>query len=98
MRWSGPYGEPCRCETRRIEEGNPMNTEQLRRAARRVAEVVAEMNEAQRRLYLLRTAQDRYLINPDEPPETYAEFLARTSGPLLREPPASRRAQRGCPR
>jgi hypothetical protein len=75
-----------------------MNTDQLRRAARRVASVVAEMNEAQRRMYVLRTAQDRYLFQPDEPPETYAEFLARTSGWLLHEPPANRRTQRGCPR
>jgi hypothetical protein len=75
-----------------------MNADQLRRAARRVAAVVAEMNEAQRRLAVLRTAPDRYLIEPNEPPATYDEFLARTSGLLLHEPPASRRTQRGCPR
>jgi len=75
-----------------------MNADQVRRAARRVAAVVAEMNEAQQRMAALRTAQDRYLINPDEGPQTYAEFLARTSGRLLHEPPASRRGQRGCPR
>jgi hypothetical protein len=75
-----------------------MNADQLRRVARRVAAMVAEMNEAQRRMTVLRAAQDRYLINPDEPPATYAEFLARTSGPLLREPAASHRSQRGCPR
>jgi hypothetical protein len=72
-----------------------MNADQLRRAARRVAAVVAEMNEAQRRMAMLRTALDGYLFNPEEPPETYHEFLARTSGVLLHEPPAS---QRGCPR
>jgi hypothetical protein len=75
-----------------------MNTDQLRRAARRVTAVVAEMNEAQRRLAVLRTAQDRYLFEPNEPPATYAEFLARTSGWLLHEPPADSRGQRGCPR
>ena len=75
-----------------------MNADQLRRAARRVAAVVAEMNEAQRRMAVLRTAQDRYLLNPNEPPATYDEFLGRTSGQLLHEPPASRRGQRGCPR
>jgi len=68
-----------------------MNADQLRRAARRVAAVVAEMNEAQRRMTVLRTAQDRYLTNSNEPPATYAEFLARTSGVLLHEPPADRR-------
>jgi hypothetical protein len=75
-----------------------MNADQLRRVGRRVAAVVAEMNEAQRRMTVLRIAQDRYLINPVEPPATYAEFLVRTSGPLLHEPEASRRSQRGCPR
>jgi len=75
-----------------------MNADQLRRAARRVAAVVAEMNEAQQRMIMLRTAQDRYLTNSNEPPATYAEFLARTSGVLLHEPPADRRNQRGCPR
>ncbi len=75
-----------------------MNTDQLRRAARRVAAAVSEMNEAQRRMADLRTTQDRYLINPDEAPATYDEFLARTSGRLLHEPSASRRTQRGCPR
>lgn len=75
-----------------------MNADQLRRAARRIAAIVAEMNDAQRRLTDLRTAQDRYLIEPDKAPATYDEFLARTSGRLLHEPPASRRIQRGCPR
>jgi hypothetical protein len=75
-----------------------MNADQLRRAVRRVAAVVAEMNEAQQRMAMLRTAPDRYLLNPDEPPATYREFLARTSGQLLHEPPASKRGQRGCPR
>jgi hypothetical protein len=75
-----------------------MNTDQLRRAARRVAAVVSEMNEAQRRMAYLRTTQDRYLTNPNEGPATFDEFLARTSGPLLHEPSASRRGQRGCPR
>ena len=45
-----------------------MNADQVRRAARRVAAVVAEMNEAQQRMAALRIAQDRYLINPDEGP------------------------------
>ena len=75
-----------------------MNADQLRRAVRRVAAVVAEMNEAQRRMAVLRAAPDRYLFNSEQPPETYHEFLGRTSGRLLHEPPASDRGQRGCPR
>lgn len=77
-----------------------MNAERLRRLAARVAATVAEMNEAQRRMTILRSAQDRYLFEPNLPPEDYNEFLARTSGPLLREPSARERnpGQRGCPR
>lgn len=77
-----------------------MNAYQLRRLAGRVAAVFAEMNEAQRRMNVLRFSQDRYLVRPDAAPDTYDEFLARTSGPRLREPSASERdpGQRGCPR
>jgi hypothetical protein len=74
-----------------------MNADQLRRAARRFVAVVAEMDYAQRRLAALRTSPDRYLT-PQDPPATYGEFLFRTSGQLLHEPPASERGQRGCPR
>lgn len=77
-----------------------MSMELLRRLANRIAATIAEMNEAQRRMAALRFAQDRYLARPDKAPDCYDEFLARTSGPLLREPSASERApgQRGCPR
>ena len=40
-------------------------------------------------------AGDRYPLQPDEPPDTYDEFLARTCGQLLHEPPASLRTARG---
>ena len=68
-----------------------MKTAHLRRLVGKVAAVVGEMNEAQRRMIILRSAPDRYLFNSNEAPSTYREFLARTSGPLLHEPPASRR-------
>jgi len=68
-----------------------MKAAQLRRLVGKVAAVVGEMNEAQRRMIILRSAPDRYLLNSDEAPRTYHEFLARTSAPLLHEPPASRR-------
>jgi hypothetical protein len=66
----------------------------LRRLASNITAVIREMNEAQRRISVLRTAQDRYLIEPDEPPGTYAEFLGRTSGVLLHEPSARARSRR----
>lgn len=69
-----------------------MKTHGVRRIAQRVATVVREMNEAQERMLALRLSADPYLVNPDAPPDTYEEFLLRTSGPLMREQPASKRA------
>lgn len=65
----------------------------LRRLASSIAAAVVEANKAQRRITVLRTAQDRYLLKPDEPPDSYAEFLARTSGVLLHEPSARNRGR-----
>jgi hypothetical protein len=61
------------------------------RLARRLTAVVAECNEAQRRLMYRRLSYDQYLTEPDAPPDTYADFLLRTSGPLHREPSARQR-------
>jgi hypothetical protein len=63
-----------------------------RRAARRVADVVAECNYAQSRLYQLRVHPDRYALNGDTAPDSYGEFLFRTSGPPWREPSAAERS------
>jgi hypothetical protein len=77
-----------------------MKADLLRRLASRVAATVGEMNYAQRRMAELRSAPDRYMIEPDVPPVTYQEFLARTSGLLPHEPTATERARgrRGLPR
>ena len=64
----------------------------LVRFSRRVADVMAECNYAQRRMLALRTAPDAYLIDPDKAPDDYAEFLFRTLSALLNEPTASGRA------
>ena len=61
--------------------------------ARRLRAVIAECNYAQRRMAELTTAPDRYLFNPDAAPETYAEFLYRTSGVLRHEPTARARSR-----
>jgi hypothetical protein len=60
----------------------------VRRVAGKLADALREMNDAQRRMLVLRTAPDRYIENPGAAPDTYAEFLARTSGLLLHEPSA----------
>ena len=60
------------------------------RVADKLADVVHEMNEAQRLMLALRTATDRYGAAPD----TYQEFLARTSGALMHEPSARKRVRK----
>ncbi len=67
-------------------------TRQITTLARRIAGFFAECNYAQRRLTILRTAPDAYLTARNTAPDDYAEFLFRTSGALLREPDARRRA------
>jgi hypothetical protein len=66
-----------------------------RRVAGKVADVVRQMNEGQRRMVVLRTATDRYVENSGAAPDTYAEFLHRTSGVLLHEPSAHKRLRKG---
>ena len=72
--------------------GGRQRTGRLWRFARRVRDIVAECAHAQRRMTELATAPDRYLLNPDAAPDTYSEFLFRTSGILRREPSARTRA------
>jgi hypothetical protein len=63
----------------------------LKRLARRIAAIFGECAAAQRRMTALRMAPDRYAPRPAKAPDTYAEFLFRTSGTLLHEPPARAR-------
>jgi hypothetical protein len=63
------------------------------RLARRIAAVVRECHDAQLRMAAISTAPDRYVARPDAAPDTYAEFLFRTSGLLLHEPSARSRAR-----
>jgi hypothetical protein len=67
-------------------------TIRLARFGRRVADVIAECNYAQRRMTMLMISTDAYLTDRDRAPGDYAEFLLRTSGALLREPTAGHRA------
>ena len=66
----------------------------VRRVAGKLADTVREMNEAQRLLLVLQTGTERYAENRDAGPDTYAEFLARTSGVLLHEAPARKRIRK----
>jgi hypothetical protein len=58
----------------------------IRRAAGRLLAVMREMDYSQRRVAVLTLAPDRYAAEPHRAPDTYREFLARTTGPMLREP------------
>jgi hypothetical protein len=64
----------------------------LRRLAQRLRDVIAEYAYAQRRMTELTTAPGGYVLHPEPAPDTYAEFLFRTSGVLRHEPPARIRA------
>jgi hypothetical protein len=66
----------------------------VRRVAGKLADTVHEMNEAQRLMLVMRTATDRYVERSHAAPDTYEEFLARTSGALPHEPPARKRIRK----
>jgi hypothetical protein len=75
-------------------------TSTLARFGRRIADIVAGCDYAQRRMLALRTSPDAYLPgrDRDRAPEDYAEFLFRTSGLLRHEPAAAGRAHGRTPR
>ena len=60
-----------------------------------IGRVFAECAYAQRRMTQLRLAPDRYVLGPSAAPDTYAEFLYRTSGPVRHEPSARDRVTSG---
>jgi hypothetical protein len=64
----------------------------LRTVARRVGGVVAECNYAQRRLTELQANPERYVIEPDQAPDTYQVFLLLASRKLAHEPSAAQRS------
>jgi hypothetical protein len=66
----------------------------VRRVAGKLADTVREMNEAQRLMLVMRTATDRYVEGAHAAPDTYDEFLIRTSGVLRHEPPARKRIKK----
>jgi hypothetical protein len=64
----------------------------LARIGRRVADALAECDYAQRRIFSLMTTPDAYLTDRDRAPDSYGEFLFRTSSSLVHEPTAVDRA------
>ena len=66
-------------------------TRSMLRALGRFGSAFAEFQRQQNRLAAKRLSYDAYMIDSAIPPETYDEFLFRTSGPLRREPSAASR-------
>ena len=64
----------------------------LVRFGQRITSIVAECNYAQRRVFAVMTSPDHYVTERDKAPDTYAEFLFRTSGGLMDEPARAQRA------
>ena len=64
--------------------------ETLRAIARRLGAVVAECSYAQRRVTEMKMGLN--YLDTDQAPDTYQEFLLRTSGLPRHEPSAARRA------
>jgi hypothetical protein len=58
----------------------------IRRLTSRVGHAIAECNEATRRLATLAGTPERYQVDPDRAPDTYAEFLIRSAAAMRREP------------
>jgi hypothetical protein len=68
----------------------------LARLAVGLMQLVRELNYWQRRSAVLALAPDRHLAHPERAPDTFCEFMARTTGPLLREPSCRARLAGRC--
>jgi hypothetical protein len=70
----------------------------IQRLASRIGQLVAECNEATRRLTTLAGTPERFPVDPDRAADTYAEFLIRTAGLARSESERSsgRGASTGC--
>jgi hypothetical protein len=60
----------------------------IRRIASRVGQIVAECNDATRRMTTLAGTPGRFPADPDRAPDSYGEFLIRTVGLSRRQPPS----------
>ncbi|HUC23144.1 MAG TPA: hypothetical protein VMA73_10595 [Streptosporangiaceae bacterium] len=67
----------------------------VRQITRRLLAILTDWVYAQRKLAELRLSPEQYVFKRNAPPQTYAEFLFRTSGVLPHEPPARVRAMTG---
>jgi hypothetical protein len=89
-------GQACRMSHN--DGRSPGTMQAVRHAARAVADVVRECNYASGRMLELRLFPDLRAAGGDCAPDTYADFLWRSSVPLWHEPSARRRAAGARPR
>jgi hypothetical protein len=61
------------------------------RLAKGIAAAAAEYNELQRMQFEMRMDPEQYVFMPHRSPDTFAEFMIRTSGTLPHEPSARER-------
>jgi hypothetical protein len=78
-----------------MSKATDSHTDPIRRLAQLISDTVTEDMRAHRAITSLLWAPDHYVFRRQAMPDTYAEFLLCTSGPLRHEPPASERALRG---
>lgn len=74
----------------------PLTLSSLKGLTHKIAAVIDDCRYAQQRMAALRTAPDRQLLGSDSGPDSYAEFLFRSSGVLLHEPSARARRRGSC--
>jgi hypothetical protein len=65
----------------------------IRRLVNGIGRIVAECNDATIRISTLAGTPERFPVDPDRAPDTYAEFLIRAAGAARRVP--ARSARRG---
>lgn len=75
-----------------MSKATDSHTDPIRRLAQLISDTVTEDIRAHKVMTSLLWAPDHYVFRREAIPDTYAEFLLRTSGPLRYEPPASQRA------
>jgi hypothetical protein len=69
----------------------PLSLGSLNGLIQKIAAVIDDCRYAQQRMAALRTAPDRQVMGSSSGPDSYGEFLFRTSGALLHEPSARAR-------
>jgi len=84
--------EPAGTGSREILHGQgTAGGSSARRKARRLVALAAQLSYWEWQAAVLFPAPEAYLTDADGPPGTYDEFLACTTGPLIREPSARAR-------